>query len=111
VWAKFKSMAEGAKLRVVAALLGVKQESREDQSELSDKTRAAALGASLMTGPALAVDWNFYHHQSRRWFAPRAARSSSANKLRRHQWRTESAPCICRAPADRAEQHHGGGCR
>ena len=37
----------------------------------------AALAASLLATPALAVDWNFYHHQS----APLFATSRGAKML------------------------------
>src|SRR5882762_4074199 len=41
------------------------------------KLAAAVLGVSLISAPALAVDWNFYHHQS----APLFATSRGAKML------------------------------
>ena len=72
-----------------------------------------ALAASLaFATPALAVDWNFYHHQSAPLFATsRGAKMLSEEIEKVDQRRAEGAPASLGHAADRAEQHHAGGRR
>ena len=82
VWAKFKSMAEGAQARVVAIVLERSEGQSNAQSgggmSMRQQESCTALAASLCVRHAGArLDWNFYHHQS----APLFATSRGAKML------------------------------
>ncbi len=103
----------GRKARVVEIVLGVnkKQIGRMNVNQRI-KLAAAVLGASLISAPALAVDWNFYHHQS----APLFATSRGAKMLSEEIEKATNGELKARLHLSgtlqiAAEQHHAGGRR
>jgi len=100
---------EGAKLASSRLFLGVKQEVGRIKVNYQTKPRGRRARASLMTGPALAVDWISIITSPRR--CSRLARREAAQRTNGegHNGELKARRILSGTLADSRRQHHGGG--